>query len=734
MRKKSYLIISFILLCFQLGAQQNIIPPTQSVRNSFAIFVDEGTFNACKSEIMAYRDVIEKDGLATYIISADWESPEHVKFFIDKYYKEQGLEGAVFVGNIPIAMIRGAQHFTSAFKMDEENNPLYDSSVPSDRFYDDLNLKFDFIQRDTTYSHLFYYWLRGDSPQRINCTIYSGRIRSTLKGEAGYDQIRKYLTKVVTERATENPLDKIVSYTGEGSFSNSLAAWKDESITMREQIPAAFQNDANGAKFYIYNMYPFMKEVMIEELKREDVDLMLFHEHGMPERQYLTGNPPALDEDANYENGKRAVREYMRNVERRSTMTFKEAKDNLTNKYGIDSTWFEGISDPKVIEQDSLEDLKTGIILDDIRKANPNPRVVVFDACYNGDFRNEGFVAGEYIFSKGKTIACFANSVNVLQDKSSTDLMGLLACGMRIGEWTKQINILESHIIGDPTYRFARPKMPRIKMHSTDTDYWLAILGHNFPVDIHSLALYKLFNLNYEGMSELLYKTYKESPYYTQRLQCMHLLAYYNDNNYQQLLKDATEDPYEFIRRKAVYYMGRVGRNDFVPYIVNLYLNDYLSERVAFNVSFTAHHLSIPLLKETFEKAINKSEYIYDKKEYWEKVENMLNTAERTRTGFLNSIIDTQTSKRNRMFYVVMIRNNPFPQVVDDVLNIIENNKEDVKLRIALAEGLGWYVRSERKGEIIETFDSILKNEKTIDPKLADELTKTINRLKEYMR
>jgi len=139
-------------------------------------------------------------------------------------------------------------------------------------------------------------------------------------------------------------------------------------------------------------------------------------------------------------------------------------------------------------------------------------------------------------------------------------------------------------------------------------------------------------------------------------------------------------------------------------------------------------------LKETFEKAINKSEYIYDKKEYWEKVENMLNAAERTRTGFLTSIIDTTSSKRNRMFYVVMIRNNPFPQVVDDVLNIIDNNKEDVKLRIALAEGLGWYVRSERKGEIIETFDSILKNEKNIDPKLADELTKTINRLKEYMR
>ena len=104
--------------------------------------------------------------------------------------------------------------------------------------------------------------------------------------------------------------------------------------------------------------------------------------------------------------------------------------------------------------------------------------------------------------------------------------MGMLAYGMRIGEWTKNINILESHIIGDPTFRFARPeRMPRIKMHSKDPEYWLAVMEHNLPVDIQGLALYKLFELEYEGMSDLLLDTYKSSPYYMLRLQCLHLLA-----------------------------------------------------------------------------------------------------------------------------------------------------------------------------------------------------------------
>ena len=73
--------------------------------------------------------------------------------------------------------------------------------------------------------------------------------------------------------------------------------------------------------------------------------------------------------------------------------------------------------------------------------------------------------------------------------------MGMLLMEWRIGEWTKNINILESHIIGDPTFRFARPKgMPRIKTHSKDPDYWLAVMEHNLPVDIQGLALYKLLS------------------------------------------------------------------------------------------------------------------------------------------------------------------------------------------------------------------------------------------------
>lgn len=731
---RSIKILLMLLLCMPLAAQQKIIQPERRVNHSFAIFADKATFEACEDEILAYKESIEKvNGLAVFVLYADWESPEHVKFFIETYYKEQALEGAVFIGDIPIPMVRRAQHLASAFKMDQERFPMWESSIPSDRFYDDLNLKFNFIGRDSVHTNYWYYNLAGDSPQKINCSIYSGRIKQSLKGEEGYEQIRKYLKKVVREKESENTLDKVVSYTGEGSFSNSLSAWKDETITLQEQMPVIFK-DAEGVKFYNFYSSTDVRNSMINELRRKDLDLVLFHGHGLPERQYLTGEEPSFYDDQHYESGKRRVRNYLRRVERTSTRTIDQAKVELM-EMGIDSTWFEDLDDKSVIAADSLHELTMVFTLEDIGAIAPNPRVVIFDACYNGDFRNDDFVANRYIFSDGNTVVGIGNSVNVLQDKSSSDLMGLLSYGYSVGEWYKNINIIESHIIGDPTFKFTPVgPAPRLKLHSRDTTYWKAVWNHRLPEDFRSLALYKLCELDYPGMSDFLLDVYRTSPSYMQRLQCMHLLAYYNDGNYAQLLKEAADDPYEYIRRKAVYYMGRVGRNDFIPYIVDLYMNDYLSERVAFNVTFTSHHLDGGLLKAYFKNAVNKSDYIFDKEAFLKTIDDFLDRNDRMLWEARKNIIDRQISPRNRYFYITVLRNNPFPQVVDDAIIAMSDKDEDLSVRIALAEALGWYGRSLRKESIINACQNLMENEGQMDPLLKDELNKTINRLSVYMK
>ena len=724
-------MVALVLYVGSVFAQQDIIGPQSRVASSFAIFIDDKSYEACKDAVMAYKNLLEKEGLATYLLVAEWENPEHVKYFLEKYYNEQALEGAVFIGNIPIPMIRKAQHMTSAFKMNERFD-MRETSVPSDRFYDDFDLKFNFIKRDSVETNFFYYNLAGESEQRINCEIYTGRIKPTKEGKEGYEQITKYLNKVVAERQQPNMLDKVVSYTGHGSFSNSLEAWKEESITLREQMPAAFTK-ADGAKFYMFYMYPSMKRVMTQELQRPDVDVMLFHEHGLPHRQYLTGNPDAMSDDENFEAGKL----YLRNMMRREKAMGNDPaayQKRMAEKYNlVDSVWFAGAFDPAVIAQDSIEDLKQGIILEDIQEIKPNARFVIFDACYNGDFREPSCVASEYIFADGKTIACFANSVNVLQDKSSSDLMGLLSCGFRLGQWTKYINILESHIIGDPTYRFAKSyRLPEIKINLKDVDYWMAVMTHNLPADLKGLALYKLFDLNYEKMPELLMDTYKNSDSYMLRLQCLHLAAYYQDI-YADLLKDALDDPYEFIRRKAVYFMGKVGRNDFIPYIVDLYMDDYLSERVEFNAMSTGGMLNVGLLKEAFKERIEKDK-IYNGEEFYKGIETKLNQGENMLNFVWGALLDKDASPRKRMAYITSIKNNPYNQLIHDLVVMVKDKNEPEELRIGVTEALGWYVYSERKAEIVNACKYVLESGEELSPEFKDELNKTVNRLETYMR
>lgn len=197
-------IVTSVLFNLRIEAQ-TIIEPTVKTPTSFAIVIDSQSYNVAKSEVDAYRKVIEDDNLGTYIIIDDWKSPEDIKTILIRLYKnkKQPLEGTVFVGDIPIPMLRDAQHLSSAFKMDQERYHWNRSSIPSDRFYDDFDLKFDFLKQDEDSTKYFYYSLRADGAQQLNSDIYSARIMpyNNEKGDK-HTHLKRYLEKVVKERTT----------------------------------------------------------------------------------------------------------------------------------------------------------------------------------------------------------------------------------------------------------------------------------------------------------------------------------------------------------------------------------------------------------------------------------------------------------------------------------------------------------------------------------------------------
>lgn len=66
----------------------------------FAIVVDRQSYDKVRTAVEAYRDAIEKDGLATWILIDDWESPAEIRALLKELYEDRRmpLEGTVLSG------------------------------------------------------------------------------------------------------------------------------------------------------------------------------------------------------------------------------------------------------------------------------------------------------------------------------------------------------------------------------------------------------------------------------------------------------------------------------------------------------------------------------------------------------------------------------------------------------------------------------------------------------------
>ena len=698
-RKLTVLLLLAVLSTGLRAQNQNVEKPSVEGKTSFAVIIDSHTLEKCAPQVAEYKKTIESEGLPTFIVSAKWESPEQVKEVLQKLYKENNLEGTVFIGDVPVAMVMKAQFMTSAYKMDERKYPLEVVAVPSDRFYDDFDLKFNKIADSTQGLHHFYE-LAPDSAPYIECDIYSARIRPQKSNGCGCKQIAAYLEKAVREHKSGKKFDQFVSYTGHGSYSNSITAWRAERQIVNEQFGEVF-NKEGEARYLRYSMEDYMKPYVIKELRRPDVDFMVFHEHGDWFRMYLSGAPED-QKPADY------LHTYIRSMARRNVDRIK----GRVAEWGLDSTWYADYNDPKAVEADSLKDLQEGIILEEINDIAPNSRMVIFDACYNGDYRHDDFIAGKFIMAKGSCVVGFANSVNVLQDKSAFDLLGLLGDGVRVGLWAQHINILESHLIGDPTFHFAAEdgsedlnKVIPIK----DNAYWASRLNDENP-ELQNMAEIKLFEGDYPGISDILFHKFKESPYAVVRYNSLRLLERINDNNYREALKLAVTDSFEYIRRIAVTRMGQVGDEQFLPYLVGAYVNDIHATRVVFQG--TQSLLCFDEAKA--EDAINN--YFQDRRYY---------NADKDRKALLDlvkdnpgkSSIESITNKEKksgwRVSYIQFLRNRQYHQNLDQCLKVMEDPDDDVFIRTLMAESLAWWRLSYRKQDIIDSCKKLLADSKT---------------------
>lgn len=724
---RKLILIFIIIFANSLVAEIKFIVPSIKGKSSFAIFVDSITFEKTKDEIIQYKKSIENDELPTYILVNNWNNPEEIKKEIIKLYNSKPkLEGAVFIGDIPIPMIREAQHLTSAFKLDELRFPWNKSSVPSDRFYDDLDLKFEFIKRDSLNRLYFYYRLLPESPQRIEKEIYTARIKlspDSLK----YEKIKLYLMRIVKQKKEQKSLENVLVFTGHGYNSESLTSWADELFFLKENFPFAF-NPGGRLKKYFYEMNKEIKKVILSELENPELDLAIFHAHGLSDAQLLSSYGKARNVNENIESIKFYLRSKLRAAKERGN-SIEETKEYFKKAFDVPDSWFEGAFDQGMISKDSILSYNLDLHIKDIRKIQPQAKFIIFDECFNGAFHLDEYVTGEYVFGKGKTIAGVANSVNVLQDLFVTELIGLLNYNFRLGEWHKFNNYLESHLIGDPTFRFSSESSKDLKKKFTNPDIteFENLIKSSEPV-LRTFAVYYLFKLKKEKFSKKLMEFYQNDPSPNVRLMALKCLAELRDKNFESILTKSINDPNEMIRRFSVIWMGMIGKEEFIPFIVKSAFDDE-SDRVKYNAKSVLELLnsdeSIQKIKEESEKILsNKQKYEFEIANF-----NFRLPDKRRQNEIFELILNDTISLKRKLSEVKTFRKYIYQDALHSLLLMLQDYQKPVSLRLTIAEVLGWYTFSFYRNYIIQICKEMLDSE--VDISLKQEVLKTINRLKE---
>ena len=757
MRKTLYIclpVLFSLLGMVNAFAQTNlkVVKPSTKSETVFAVFVDSESFDACKNEIMEYKNVLESEGLGTYILSAQWNKPEEVKSQIAKLASgKQVLEGMVFVGEIPIVRALKAQHMTTALKKNEYTFPKEETAVATDRYYDCTSLQWNYIGKDSVNANQFYYELKGDGAQHLFPNYYSARILvpSELVKTVGtdkYELMRRFFKKAVEAHKEQNQLDQFIYFAGHGYNSDCLTAWRQQSLVFNTYFPQAY-NTAKGNKFLNYRQDRVIKYQLFRQLQMPQTDVFFFYEHGGEDTQYINGDFPARD-----------FPEYIEWIQREIRSAYKRTKPEKREAFVKDVCGHFGFSESILSDEEIARHAKADstarkdkdIHLPDLAKLKTSPRFTMFNACYNGSFHVPGYVAGYHIFNDGRTVVTQGNTVNVLQDKWAEQLIGMLALGARAGFWQKEVATLESHMIGDPTFRFSTPecfigdraetlcvedinKVLATKCY--DSNFWQGVLednDQNNPVKksnvyaplFRAMAVKNLVKAYLASdrsnsvlgentpLSDQFLKIFKTDRNMVVRLQALYALSYCGDKNFREAVGLGFDDLYEMIRRQSAHFSGKIGDPAYAEKIFETIEKGLEVQRVQY-----ASETALPCM--AYFSKVDMSGYPYpgfyfkfnrDNYEY-------------------DPNYKTDIKEKGAKSEIRSMRNYPAHYQYKHLLSLLGDSSVDKVTRLHIAEALGWFNYSIYRKEIVDGLKAILANNASMEADLKDEIVKSINRI-----
>ncbi|HPK39904.1 MAG TPA: hypothetical protein PLT29_08465, partial [Bacteroidales bacterium] len=612
---------------------------------------------------------------------------------------------------------------TSAFKMDQTND-WKESSVASDRFYDDFDLRFDYIKADEDKPNYHYYTLRADSPQTISCDIYSSRIVvPDIPGADRHALLTAYLQKVVRLKEQNEVIDQVLLFAGNGYNSDSMRARMDEAWTLRQQFSGMGTLPGFRFDFINHDFDQVIRPRFMAAMSDPDLDVAILHHHGSEDTQYLgasrvNGIQSAFD----------YLKSFLRGRLRRSKDTTSTKADYIA-EYGITDSWFRGAFDPEITRQDSAYAASMDLSVEDMPGYTPQAKFVMFDACYNGSFYYHDYIGGRYLFQEGNTVVARGNTVNSLQDIWPDEMIGLLQGGVCVGNWAKMNMTLELHLLGDATYAFANtsgtPCLDKdIRLQAANPVFWRRQLSIATG-DFKALALRMLYRNNAISSAELL-AIQQSDPSPMVRLEAFTLNKKIADACLKPAVLAALHDDYELLQRMGALTVNLMGDEDLLEPVMEIYFDPTTTLRVNFHL----HEAFEQVPYATFEAAAmayRAKNPLWPTDESFDALLKSMQYSRDSRDENLAVIAKPDATDKELRWSIPAQRNKQNALMVDALLTFLRDTSRAPAQRITTAETLGWYMFSYRKTDIVDACREIYAKEK--DPGVKNELAKTIGRL-----
>lgn len=731
------IIMKKILFCCGLAILMAAC--TKKVESGLAIVIDPQSYNEAKAEIDEYQQTVARRGLKPILVIDRWGVPDSIRAELYKLYtaKKNPIEGAVFIGDIPVAMVRDAQHFTTAFKMDQDNYPWNESSVPSDRFYDDFDLTFSFIKQDSARAEYFYYSLNADCAQKLQPEIYTARIFPRDNERGGkYEKLRRYMKRVNEADSKNNPLDKMFFFSGNGFISESLDARIDEKIEFYDDFPW-MRAQAQSIEYVDHKRETWVKERVMSQMRVPETDYAVLHHHGSETIQYFSGGYESETPKEVIQDMLRYLRGQMREGKSKN-MSSAEVQRRVNNYFGITipASWYDGAFDEKVRAKekalDEAEEMNMNLHVEEFSHYQPQARFVALDACYNGSYHWDESIQEGYLFTEGNgTLLVMANSVNVLQDKWVNRYVGLLGYGIRAGYMAKMGAYLEAHLFGDPTFSFT----PAVELGfdvnnailTQGDNFWKSQLNSEYaPMQILAMERLTASSVNH---SDLILEQFKKSHSGIVRLQAMLSLASYKDDNFVEAVALALNDGHEMTQRFAVNLAGDNGDPRLVEPIVRLASKNNTSERIQFDLESSLRVFDSTQVLSTFDRIKPELTCYLHQDSVAGLIRYALHSYTTSIPEELTCIYDPESSVRRKITYTRMIRNANVHQMVPQILDYVVKTDADPSVQKVMWEALGWFDLSWRRAEIADAAKRVAESD-AYTAEVRNEALKTYNRVR----